>query len=69
MLEAADWSSDRVIATDVPTPVEALCGDHWQKNRKECKAGVFLGRAAPRPSSGNVPAFDLAWFWLAWYWA
>lgn len=30
MLETADWSSSCVIATDVPTPVKALCRDHWQ---------------------------------------
>lgn len=30
VLETADWSSSRVIATDVPTPVKALCRDHWQ---------------------------------------
>lgn len=30
VLETADWSSSCVIATDVPTPVKALCRDHWQ---------------------------------------
>lgn len=31
MLETADWSSNCVIATDIPTPVKALCRDHWKK--------------------------------------